>query len=166
MLEETLLRQRDSRWFRQACRHAEQCPACTRRLELHRLEEHLTELPTVEPSEFFVQAVMNRLTQVETVTAVAFRRFSSGTFTYPATFVGALMLAVAYVLPAAGESWLSSIWFSGGAIRGVEMSAYLAHHPPLAILLAGVASLLIVLGLIMPENRVPNKPPRASPSRV
>ena len=150
-LDGTLLRQRDPQWLEEARHHAEQCPSCSQLMQLHWLEEHLTELSDTEPSEVFVQAVMSRITRPEPAVIVSSQRFGWEKLSYPMIFVGALTLVAAYVFPAAGDPWLSNLWSSGGLIRTVGMSAYLAHHPMWAVLLSEVAALLIVVGLFLPE---------------
>jgi hypothetical protein len=121
-------------------------------MKLHWLEEHLTELSDTEPSEVFVQTVMNRITQPEPAVIVSPQRFWWETLSYPTIFAGALMLVATYVFPAAGQSWLSNFQSPAELIRSVGMSAYFDHHPPLAVLFAGVAAVLIVVGLFMPES--------------
>ena len=69
-------------------------------------------------------------------------------------FVGALMMAAAYVVPAAGESWLTNLWPSARPLHLVGLSAYLLQHPPWAMVLAGFAALLILMGLALPDPPV------------
>jgi len=152
-LEGTLLRERDPQWLREARRHAEQCPACARLLQLHQLEERLTNLDAVEPSRLFLDTVMNRITAVEADAVVPSQGFSSGMFKYSTMFVGGLLMAVAYVVPSAGQSWLANLRPSVGLFHTVRISDYLAQHPPWAVLLAGVAALIIVLGLVERERQ-------------
>jgi hypothetical protein len=154
-LETTLLHQRDPRWFREARGHAERCPACARLLELHRIEERLAELPAVEPGGDFLETVMNRVTQREPRAVRSARGAWYEALKHAILFVGALTLAVAYVVPPAGESWLSNLWPAVGLVRRLGISVYLTQHPPAAIVLAGLAALLIVLGLALPERPVP-----------
>ena len=69
-------------------------------------------------------------------------------------FLGALILTAAYLVPAAGSSWLGNLMPSTGLVRPLGMAAYLAQHPPAAVLLAGLATLLILLGMSLPEHPV------------
>ena len=96
-LQETLLHQRDSRWVREARRHAERCPGCARLLELHRVEESLARLLGIEPASDLVESVMNRVMQPLPVVFSPPRQLLVGTFKNAAMFVGALVLA--YRLP-------------------------------------------------------------------
>ena len=153
-LERTLLRQRNTQWLREAYCHAEHCPSCAQLLELHQVEQHLTELSTVEPCGAFLDAVMNRITLLEPVAIVSSQGSSYGMFRYPAMFLGAAMLAVAYIFPPADQSWLSNLWPSVDFVRNVGISAYLTQHPLWAELLAGIAALLIILGLTTPERQI------------
>lgn len=147
-LESTLLRDRDWQWLREAMRHAEQCPSCRARLaETHLLEQRLAALPAVEPSAAFLEAVMSRIAQ-PTPSAVRASRGSRWGLLQPAVVcLGALGLAVAYLFPAAGQSWLSNLWSSPRLTSGTGLVGYLSQHPPWAILLAGLATLLLVAGL-------------------
>jgi len=146
-LHGTLLRQRDPEWLREARRHVEQCPACARVFHLHWVEERLTDLSAVEPSGVFLETVMNRIKDAEADAVLPSQGFSSGMFKHSTMLVGGLLMAVAYILPSPGQSWLSNLWPSLGLVRNVRLSDYLAQHPPWAVLLAAVAALLIVLGL-------------------
>jgi len=148
-LETTLLRERDPLWLDEARRHTETCPSCARLLEWHRLEEELADLPAVEPSGRLLEDVMSRLARP----APAFpttRGFGREWSRYAVLAAGALLLAAAYLVPAAGESWLSNL--QPGLIRTVGMPAYLGQHPPWAIHLAGLAALLIAVGLAIAEG--------------
>jgi hypothetical protein len=153
-LEKTLIHERNSRWLDEARRHAEGCPACARLLELQQLEDDLTELPAVEPSELFLEAVMSRIAQRKPAAVPSSRGLSYELFRYAAIAVGALLLAGAYLVPAAGGSWLSNLRPSTGLIRSFGISAYLSQHPLWAIQLAGFAALMIIVGLAMPEGPV------------
>jgi hypothetical protein len=154
VLENQLLHERDPHWLEEACRHAEQCPSCSRRLELHHIEEQLTGLCTFEPSGAFLENVMSRITQAEPHPVLSAQRFSFEDLKKPMIVVGGLILAAAYVLPSAGESWTANLWPSVGLFRTAQLSAYLAAHPPWAVILAGVAALLVVFGLALPERQV------------
>jgi hypothetical protein len=145
-LEKTLIRERDSRWLDEARRHAEGCPSCARLLELHQLEEDLADLPAIEPSGLLLEAVMSRIAQRESA-AVPSRGFSHEWLRYAIITAGALLLATAYLFPAAGESWLSNLRPATELVRTSGISAYLSQHPLWAIHLAGFAALLIVLGI-------------------
>jgi hypothetical protein len=153
-LEKTLIHERDPRWFHEARRHAEGCPSCARLLELHQVEERLTELSAVEPSSLFLETVMSRISQRGPVAVRSSRGFSYELFQHAAISVGALLLSAAYMFPAAGKSWLSNLWSAPGLFRTVGISAYLSQHPLWAIHLAGIAALIIVLGLAVPERPV------------
>ena len=72
-------------------------------------------------------------------------------FKYPTMFVGALILASAYLVPGAGQSWLSNLWPSARSLQLLRLSTYLLQHPPWAMVLAGFAALLILMGLALPE---------------
>jgi hypothetical protein len=153
-LEKTLFYERDPRWFAEAVRHAAGCPSCARLLELHRAEERLTELPAVEPSSRLLEAVMSRITEREPVGVLSSQGFSYELLRYAAIYVGALLLAAAYMIPPAGKSWLSNLLSAPGLSRTLGFSAYLGQHPLWAIYLAGFAALMIVLGLAVPERPV------------
>jgi hypothetical protein len=154
MLERTLIHERDPRWFREVARHAEGCPSCARLMEMHQLEERLTELAAAEPSGLLLQNVMSRISQRERISAVSSQGSSYNLIKYSAMFVGGQLLAVAYVFPAAGQSWLSNLWSAPGLFRAVGISAYLGQHPLWAMHLAGIAALMIVLGLALPGRPV------------
>jgi hypothetical protein len=153
-LEKTLIHERDPRWLDEAARHAAGCPSCSRLLELHRAEVRLTELSGVEPSCRLLESVMSRITQPEPVAALSSHGFSYDLFKYATIYVGALLLAAAYMVPPAGKSWLSNLWSAPGLTRTLGISAYLGQHPLWAIYLAGFAGLVIVLGLAVPERPV------------
>ncbi len=153
-LQETLLHERDPQWVREARRHAERCPGCARLLELHQVEERLAGLLAIEPSNDFVESVMSRVTQPQPVALLPAGRHLAGTFKFSTMFVGAVMLALAYLVPAAGQSWLSNLWPSAPSLQLLRLSAYLVQHPPWAMMLAGVAALLILMGLALQEPPV------------
>jgi hypothetical protein len=111
-------------------------------------------LSAVEPSAAFLENVMGRIARPEPVVVGPSRGSSWGTLKDLTIFVGALILAVAYLFPAAGRPWLSNLPLSVGVVRSLEISAYLTVHPPWAVLLAGFAALLILLGLAVPGPRV------------
>ena len=67
------------------------------------------------------------------------------------------------VVPAGGESWLSNLRPAPGLIRTFGLSTYLGQHPPGAIYLAGLAALIIVLGLAVNEGPV-REPVRPQPN--
>jgi hypothetical protein len=149
-LEMTLLRERDPRWLDEARRHAEDCPSCARLLERHRLEEDLASLPAVEPSGRLMKNVMSRVARRRPAAAPTSRGSAREWSRYAVVAAGALLLAAAYLVPAAGESWLSNL--QPGPIRTIGMPAYLGQHPPWAIHLAGLAALLIAAGLAIAEG--------------
>ena len=153
MLEKTLIHERDPQWAREAARHAADCPSCSRLLEMHLLEERLTELSAVEPSSLLLENVMSRILQREPLSAISSRGFSYDLIKYSAMFVGGQLLAVAYTFPSAGQSWFSNLWSLPGLFRTVGISAYLSQHPLWAMHLAGLAALMIVLGLALPDLR-------------
>ena len=153
-LQETLLHQRDPQWMRDAHRHAEQCSGCARLLEVHKVEESLAGLSLIEPSNDLLEAVMNRMTQPQPVAFLPARQLLVGMLKYSTMFVGALILASAYLVPGAGQSWLSNLWPSARSLHLVGLSAYLLQHPPWAIALAGFAALLILMGLALPDPPV------------
>lgn len=97
---------------------------------------------------------MSRIARREPAAVASSRGFPYELFKYAALIVGALLLAAAYVFPAAGQSWRSNLWPAPGLIRTFGMSAYLGQHPLWAIHLAGFAALLIVLGLAVTEGPV------------
>jgi hypothetical protein len=154
MLEKTLIHERDPRWFHEAARHAAGCPSCARLLEVHRLEERLTELSAVEPSGLLLENVMSRISQRGPVSAGSSQGFSYEIFKYAAIYVGAQLLAFSYVFPSAGQTWLSNLWSTPGLFRAVGIAAYLGQHPLWAMHLAGLAALMIVLGLALPDRPV------------
>jgi hypothetical protein len=154
MLEKTLIHERDPRWAQEAARHAEGCPSCSRLLELHLLEERLTELSAVEPSRLLLENVMRRIAQLKPVSAVSSQGFPYDLIKHSAMFVGGQLLALAYLLPSAGESWLSNLRLAPGLSRTVGISAYLSQHPLWAMHLAGLAALMIVVGLVLPDRPV------------
>jgi len=153
-LDKTLIRERDPHWFHEARRHAEGCPSCTRLLELHHVEELLTGLSGVEPSSLLLETVMSRITQPAPIAGLFSQGFSYELVRYAAIFVGAALLAAAYLFPAAGKSWLSNLWSAPGLVRTLGISAYVSQHPFWAMQLAALAALMIVLGLAMPERPV------------
>ncbi len=124
-----------------------------RLLELHQVEEQLTGLCAVEPYGTFLENVMSRITQPEPHLLQSAQRFSPEALKKPMIVLGGLILAAAYVVPSAGESWLASLWPSAGLFRAAHLSAYLAAHPPWAVILAAVAALLVVFGLALPEGQ-------------
>jgi hypothetical protein len=67
-----------------------------------------------------------------------------------AVAAGSLLLLIAYLIPADGESWPSSL--HPALIRTVGMPTYLGQHPAWAIHLAGLAALLIAAGLAIAEG--------------
>jgi hypothetical protein len=175
ILDKTLLRQRDPQWLQDALRHAKQCPACAKLMELHRVEERLVQLSGIEPSADFSWTIMERVALPQDVAVVPVPWFSGETLRHSTVLVGALMLVVAYISPGADES-LSKLCPSVGpkvAVGSdawsvsvtdlvvkvpapiVGVPAYFTRHPLWAILLAGFASLLIVLGLCTPGGQVP-----------
>jgi hypothetical protein len=154
MLTNTLIHERDPRSFQEAARHAAGCPACSRLLELHQTEERLTKLPAVEPSILLLETVMSRITQRGPVATRSSRRPSYELFKYAAMYVGAQLLAVAYLFPSTGNSRLSNLWAAPGLFRTVGISAYLGQHPLWAMHLAGFAAMMIVIGLAVPERAV------------
>jgi len=151
-LEETLLYQRDPEWIREALRHAEQCPSCARLVKLHQLELLLAKLPAVYPSSHFLEGVMDRIAQPELLAAGSRPESSLVRMRYAAIFAGAVVMTAAYLVPAAGSSWFGNLLPSVELVRSLGVTTYLARHPPAAVLLAGVASFLIVLGLSLPEH--------------
>ena len=158
-LQETLLHQRDAQWVREARRHAERCSECARLLESHEVEERLARLLAIEPSNDLLESVMNRVTQpqLQPVALLPAGQLLVGMFRYLTMVVGALILASAYLVPAAGQSWLSNLWPSARSLHQLTLSAYLLQHPPWAIVLAGLAVLLILMGLALPEPPVPER---------
>jgi len=153
-LQETLLHQRDPQWVREACRHAERCPGCARLLDLHRVEEQLAGLLVIEPSNDLLESVMNRVAQPQPVALSPARQLLVGMFKYPTMLMGALILASAYLVPGAGQSWLSNLWPSARSLQFLRLSVYVSQHPPWAMVLAGFAALLILMGLALPEPPV------------
>jgi hypothetical protein len=155
-LDRTLLRQRDRQWIHEARQHAMQCPACARLLELHVVEERLTGLAGIEPSAAFLVTVMDRIARAEPEKDPAFdvERFCGEVLRYPVMLAGALLMALAYVIPSAGHSLLSNLWPATALVRGGGMFAFLAQHPPWAALVLGIAAIPIVLGLAVPEHQV------------
>jgi hypothetical protein len=155
-LENKLLHERDPHWLEEARRHAEHCPSCTRRLALHRIAEQLTGVCAVEPSGAFLEHVMSRITQSQPHPFLSAPRFSPEVLKSPMIFLGALILAAAYVVPSAGESGLANRWPSVGLFRAPLLCAYLAALPPWAVVLGAVAALFLVFGLALPERQVVN----------
>jgi len=111
-------------------------------------------LCAVEPSSAFLENVMSRITQPEPQPVLAAHPFSPEALKKPMIVLGALILAVAYVVPSAGGYWLANLWPLVGLFRTGVLSAYLAAHPPWGVILAGVAALFVVLGLALPERQV------------
>jgi hypothetical protein len=153
-LRNTLIHERDASWYLKARRHADGCPSCEQLLELHAVEERLTELPAVEPSRLLLESVMNRIVQPRPVAAQPSQALANDSFRYAAMFVGALVLAAAYVLPAPGASWLSNALTSPGLVRAIGFSAYFSQHPLWAIHLAALAALMILFAMAIPERPV------------
>jgi hypothetical protein len=154
MLARNLIHERDASWIDEATRHAAGCPSCSRLLELHQTEERLTELSAVEPSSQLLETVMSRIAQREPVAARPPREPSYELFKYAAMYVGAQLLAAAYLFPFAGRSWLSNLWPAPGLFRPIGVSAYFSQHPFWAMHLAGIAALMIVIGLVLPDRPV------------
>ena len=132
-----------------------------RLLELHQVEERLAELLAIEPSVDLLESVMNRVTQPQPVALLPARQLLIGMFKYPTMFVGALILASAYLVPGAGQSWLSNLWPSAPSFHLVGLSAYFLQHPPWAMVLAGFAAMLILMGLALPDPLVRERRERA-----
>jgi hypothetical protein len=153
-LETTLIHERDLEWIRGALRHAEQCPSCAHLVKLHELELLLTELPAVSPSSCFVEGVMDRIGQPGPLVVDPHGESARTIPRFVILFLGAVLLAAAYLVPAPGSSWLGDLNPLTGLIRPLGIIAYLANHPPGAVLLASVASLLILLGLSLPEKPI------------
>ncbi len=153
-LEKTLIHERDAHWLQAVREHAEACPSCARLLELHRLEEDLTALPAIEPSGVLLETVMSRIAQRKRSAVPSSRHRLLDLLRFAAILVGALLLAAAYLIPGAGEPWLSGLRLEPGPLRNFGLAAYLDQHPPWAIYLAGLAALLIVLGLAVHEDPV------------
>ena len=97
---------------------------------------------------------MSRITQRGPRAVQSPLGFSHELFRFAAIYLGALVLAAAYLFPAAGRSWLSNAWSAPGLFRSLGISAYFSQHPLWAIHLAGLAALMIVLGLTIPERPV------------
>jgi hypothetical protein len=126
-------------------------------LEVQRVEESLAGLPAVEPSAGFSDRVMRTIALLQQHPVP--RSVQQGTSAIRSVMVlaGALILGLAYILPAAGNSWLSNLLPAAVPLRSVGLSAYLAQHPPWAVFLAGLAAVLIALGLSEPERRLGNR---------
>jgi hypothetical protein len=153
-LGKTLIHERDASWHLEARRHADGCSSCAQLLELHAVEERLTELPAVEPSPTLLDTVMNRIAQSAPVTAQPSHGLAVDLFRYAAIYIGALILAAAYVLPAPAASWLSNSSSSPGLVRIVGFSIYFSQHPLWAIHLAALAALMILFAMAIPERPV------------
>jgi len=119
---------------------------------LHRIEQQLAGLSEVEPSEAFLESVMNRIAQREPHPVMSSPRYSPEVFRMFLIVLGSLILAAASVVPSSGGSWVGGLWPSIGLFRTPLLLAYLAAHPFWAVLLAGVAALLVVTGLALPEG--------------
>ncbi len=154
VLQETLLHQRDPQWVWEARRHAERCPGCARLLELHHVEERLAGLPAIEPSIDLVESVMNRVTQPQPVAIWPAGQLLLRMLKYATMVLGALILASAYLVPGAGQSWLANLWPSARSLELLRLSVYVSQHPPWAMILAAFATLLILMGLALPEPQV------------
>jgi hypothetical protein len=153
-LRNTLIHERDSSWFLEARRHADGCRSCEQILELHAVEERLTELPAVEPSPLFLESVMSRIAQPAPFRSQPSHGLANEWFGYAAFYVGALVLAAAYILPAPSASWLSNAWSSPGLVRIIGFSIYFSQHPLWAIHLAALAALMILFAMAIPERPV------------
>jgi hypothetical protein len=153
-LERTLLRERDPEWLRAAIEHARQCPACAHLVKLHQLELRLSELPAVTSSSDLPAMVLARIAQTASLATPPSRGSAPSMFKCSAMIVGGFVLAVSYLVPAAGSSWLASLWPSTGPVRLPGLAVYFAQHPPLAILLAALAAALFFLGLVLPDRPV------------
>ena len=127
-MQATLLHQRDPRWVR----NSSSCGAMfwiRALLELHKVEERLAGLFAIEPASDLVESVMNRVMQPQPVELSPARQLLVGMFKYSTMFVGALILASAYLVPGAGQSWLSNLWPSARPLHQVGLSASLAASP-------------------------------------
>jgi hypothetical protein len=150
-LEMSLIRERDPEWMRAAFEHAEQCPACARLLDAHRVEEQLCELSAFEPSGRLLESVMSRIAEHAQQPVPPWRASVLAAIKYPMVVVGALVLAVATLVPPPGATWLENLRWPGGLVAGLRMSSYILEHPPSAILLAGLAAILLLVGLELPD---------------
>jgi hypothetical protein len=159
-LELRLLSERDPRWLSDARRHAEQCPTCARLLALHDVEEQLAALREFEPASGFVDRVMSRVTQLQ---AQTIRRKTESSWAEPVKtallVLGGLVLGVAYIVPTAGQDLVGKLWPSFTFVRWPLLATYLTAHPPWAVMLAAIAALVVVYGLVIPARRQP-RPPR------
>jgi hypothetical protein len=154
VIEATLIRQRDPRWMREAQRHATQCPSCARLMKLHRAEELLTGLPAVAPSGGLLDTVMKRIAEPASFPRDSRRGSSLAIVRSALMLVGAVILAAANLVPTAGSNWVGNVMPTLELVRSPGMFAYLADHPPGAVLVAGFATVLILLALSIPERHV------------
>ncbi len=151
VLEKTLIHDRDPEWMRAAREHAEHCPTCARLLETHRVEEQLCALPAFEPSSRLLGSVMSRISRRVSQPAPSWRSSALAAIKYPAIAAGALILALATLVPPLGAPWFASLRSPSNLFAGLRMSSYVLGHPPSAILLAGLAALLLLVGLELPD---------------
>ncbi len=151
MLQQTLLQERDPERVREAIGHAKDCPRCAPLVKLHRLEVLLAELPAVSPSSGFAAGVMARIAQAEIQEPKLGQESALAMLGYALATLGALMLAVAYLVPAGGSSFLNNLMPQMGLVRSMGMMAYLAGRSPGAVALSVLATLSILLGLALAE---------------
>jgi hypothetical protein len=150
-VEKTLIRERDPEWMPTALEHAEHCPACARLLEVHRLEEQLCALPAFEPSGLLLGSVMSRIAGYAEQPAPSWRASALAAIKYPMVAAGALVLTLATLAPPLGTSWFGNLRSPADVFAGLRMSSYILEHPPSAILLAGLAAILLLVGLELPD---------------
>jgi hypothetical protein len=150
VLEQTLIRDCDPGWIKAASEHAARCPSCARSLELYRAEEHLCSLPAVEPSSRLLDTVMSRIALEAPRVVHPWQSGVLSAIKYPALAIGAVVLSFAYLVPAVGADLLSNLRSSPGLLSGLQMSNYVLRHPPWAMLLIGLAAILLLVGLELP----------------
>jgi hypothetical protein len=57
---------------------------------------------------------------------------------------------------------LSNRWFSSGHLSSLRMANYVLQHPPWALLLVGLAAIVLLVGLELPDQpRLTNDAPQA-----
>lgn len=142
------LRERTPTTMRRLNDHAAQCPSCARRLaDAAQLERKFAALPHVPPPTNMIHNVMRRAVAAKPAPSPAANRFSAAAC-WAAGLVGAMSLAIAYLLATSPTGWLERLslrWVRPfGATR--EILGPLAAGPTGIALLATAGALLVILG--------------------
>lgn len=151
-LQTKLLHEREADWLLEAQRHAAACPSCSRLMELHRVEKQLAGLHEVASSGPFVENVMSRVHELQPRAVARSARLPLETLRVPLIVLGALMLAAAHVVSSVGVSFSGRLGPTAGLVRIPWVFVYFATQPAWVIMLAGIAALLVWIGLVLPDS--------------